>query len=460
MEQLMDRLSGNNRFLDVAMPDLPEAPPASLKPAGREDGIVIPYWLPAPALGKMGSLYVTASLLARHLVLVGAIGTGKTQLFCLLIAAILAIMTDSDSMVVFDPKGDFRRRFYRPGIDIVVSASGSRDQRWNLFKELRPMPGPASSPVDDRVLNDICHMLFDRIAERSSQPFFGKAAGATWGGVTKLLAREEGASNARHLRFWESSSPDEIRDLLASDPTTRSLTTYVPENVEGQAMGVFAEIMGVERNVFQGNFAEPGGISIREAIRGRGGKTIFLDFDVPSADTLTDSYRLLVALAIREALQMGDENDHQAPGRVWFVIDELRRLPHVTQFETGMNFGRTAGLRFILGLQTTEQLKKDYEADSAPILAGAGSMFAFWVPDPQTREFIRGRGGKKLVRIAVPKVGIGDPWQDVREVDAISDQHILSLAPGQAIVTFPGQSPFRVQFPEYDKLCMAKGAGK
>lgn len=60
----------------------------------------------------------------------------------------------------------------------------------------RPHPA-AEGNVDRQVLNDLCHILFDRIAERTSQPLFAKAARRAFGGVLEHLARERGASNAR-----------------------------------------------------------------------------------------------------------------------------------------------------------------------------------------------------------------------------------------------------------------------
>jgi hypothetical protein len=452
----MDKIFGNDRFWDVPCPELPEQPPAGCSGSHDPGAIALPYLAPRPNRGQVHHLYLTPHQLAQHIEIVGAIGTGKTNLFYQFIKAISDSMLvrqyrKDDVIVIFDPKGDFRRRFFRPEVDLVISPNGNKEWRWDLMSELRPVAGAAAG-VDRRVLNALGHILFDRLAERSSQPFFAKAARRVFCGVLEHLAREAGVSNARVIRFWNSASQDEIRQLLSSDPYTRGLVNYIPANVEGQAIGVLAEIHGVVNDLFQGGFAEPGGISIRAAIRERRGRRIFLDFPVSDAETMTDSFRVLVALAIREALLMGEENEFRSHGLVWFVIDEFRRLPHILQFEPGMNFGRGAGLRFILGMQTQEQLKKDYEAEASSILAGANSMFSFWVSDPETRRAIRDRGGKKLLRTAVENVGLGDPIQDLQEQDIVRDEHILALEPGQAIVCLPRQAPFKLKFPLYDDV--------
>jgi len=51
-----------------------------------------------------------------------------------------------------------------------------------------------------------------------------------------------GGHPTRALRFWNSASQDEIRSLLGGDPATRGLVNYIPAGVEGQAVGVLAEI--------------------------------------------------------------------------------------------------------------------------------------------------------------------------------------------------------------------------
>ncbi|MCI6488079.1 MAG: type IV secretion system DNA-binding domain-containing protein, partial [Clostridiales bacterium] len=63
---------------------------------------------------------ITDDLLSHHILLLGGIGSGKTNTFNLLLRNIRAGLTDEDVVVIFDSKGDFYKEFYRPG-DIVFS---------------------------------------------------------------------------------------------------------------------------------------------------------------------------------------------------------------------------------------------------------------------------------------------------------------------------------------------------
>jgi hypothetical protein len=72
------------------------------------------------ALGQSDKFVLTEKLLSQHLLLLGGIGSGKTNTFNQILQSLIPQMTNRDVMVVFDTKGDFYKEFYRPG-DIVIS---------------------------------------------------------------------------------------------------------------------------------------------------------------------------------------------------------------------------------------------------------------------------------------------------------------------------------------------------
>lgn len=86
------------------------------------------------------SVPISEALLSTHLMLLGGIGTGKTNTFNQIIQQIRSSFSENDIMIVFDTKGDFYKKFYRPG-DIVISndstATGpSGPDYWNIFNEI------------------------------------------------------------------------------------------------------------------------------------------------------------------------------------------------------------------------------------------------------------------------------------------------------------------------------------
>ena len=60
------------------------------------------------------------NLLSRHIMLLGGIGTGKTNTINQLLNQLLNNLTTEDIVIIFDTKGDFYREFYSP--EMLLSA--------------------------------------------------------------------------------------------------------------------------------------------------------------------------------------------------------------------------------------------------------------------------------------------------------------------------------------------------
>ena len=67
----------------------------------------------------------------------------------------------------------------------------------------------------------------------------------------------------------------------------------------------------------------------------KGGRNIFLLYDLALGEVMTPMYRLLVDLALKEALST------EANGHTHVFLDELKLLPKVTHLEDALNFGRS-----------------------------------------------------------------------------------------------------------------------
>lgn len=80
------------------------------------------------------------NLLSRHIMLLGGIGTGKTNTINQLLNQLLNNLTTEDIVIIFDTKGDFYREFYSPG-DVVISNDGTATgpngpDYWNIYNEI------------------------------------------------------------------------------------------------------------------------------------------------------------------------------------------------------------------------------------------------------------------------------------------------------------------------------------
>ena len=177
-----------------------------------------------------------------------------------------------------------------------------------------------------------------------------------------------------------------------------------------------------------------------------GGKVIFVEYDLGIGSLLTPVYRLLIDLAIKEAL-CRKENE----GNVYFFIDEFRLLPHLSHIDDGINFGRSLGAKFFFGVQNIDQIADAYGKDLAgSILSGLGTMLAFRVNDAGSREFIKQQYGRNMkLNTFMSAVSTRGIVEQLTEGNVIEDADINDLPVGWCLVRTPGCMPFRFRFPLY-----------
>ena len=389
--------------------------------------------------------------LSRHMLLLGGIGTGKSNAFNLIIRSIRRILTKDDVMVIFDTKGDFYNEFYRPG-DIVISndsraSGGSSPDYWNIFREV---------DVDDRLeenILEICKTIFSEKLEKTSQPFFPNAAKDLLNALMLFLCRSEASKDRRNNRslrsILDSFDVDSMIRILRAYPDTKAMESYIADPKSGQTLGVVAELQQMVREIFIGNFAKKGTLSMRRLIREKGAKVIFVEYDLGIGGMLTPIYKLLMDLAIKEALCRKTNE-----GNVYFMIDEFRLLPHLEHVDDGVNFGRSLGAKFFLGVQNIEQVYHAYGEDLAKsILSGFSTLVAFRVADGTTREYIKQIFGQNLSITAYESaIGGRGIQEQLRDTNVVEDWDIGGLEVGEAIVGYGNYPPFRFKFNRFEPL--------
>ena len=396
--------------------------------------------------GAVCTIPLSNELLSSHLLFLGGIGTGKTNAIFQLVTQLRDSMTDRDVMLIFDTKGDFYKEFYRSS-DTVISndskATGPNGvDHWNLFREIG-----TGAPVEANIV-EIAKTLFHERTEKTSQPFFPNAAKDLFCGILTHFARNGGAAldNASLRSFLDQSSAGELRAMLQSHPDMKAMVSYIADDRSPQTQGVISELQQMVREILIGNFRKPGTISVRDAIRNKGGRCIFIEYDLGIGNLLTPVYRLLLDLAIKESLCR-----EKSEGNVWFVIDEFRLLPNLQHVDSGVNFGRSLGAKFIIGAQNIDQIFHGYgESLARSILSGFMTTVAFRVNDATTREFIKGLFGKNRKKEAyMASVQTRGITENVHDANVVEDWDIANLATGQAILGMPGSMPFLFQFDQH-----------
>lgn len=393
-----------------------------------------------------GDIYVPfdAELLGRHLMFLGGIGTGKTNAFFQIIRQLRAGMTAEDVMIVFDTKGDFYKEFYRPG-DVVISnddtaAGPDGVDYWNIFNEIE-----LDEHMEENIV-EISKTLFHNKIENSNQPFFPNAAKDLFSAILTHFSRNKGTlqSDNESLRaFLDRSPTKEIREMLDRYDDMRAMTSYIAEDRSAQTQGVMSELLQLTREIFLGNFRKKGTLSMRSLVRAKGGRIIFIEYDLGIGNMLTPIYSLLFDMAIKEALCR-----KKSEGNVYFIADEFRLVPNLQHVDDAVNFGRSLGVKFMIGIQNVDQVFEVYgESRARSILSGFLTSIVFRVNDAASKEFIEKLHGmnrkKETYMAAVQGRGI---VENVRDANVVEDWDIARLNVGEAIIGLPGRPPFLFQF--------------
>lgn len=395
--------------------------------------------------GNIVKVPLSEDLLSKHMLFLGGIGMGKTNGIYQIIAQLRERMTENDVMLIFDTKGDFHKEFFRPG-DVVISndekATGiAGADYWNIFKEI-----DSGSSAEEEVI-EIARALFYERSKHSSQPFFPNAARDLFTGLMLHFHRTDpSASNFSLRKFLDQSPSSEIRAVLQQHEDLKAMVSYISDDRSPQTQGVISELQQHIREILVGNFRKDGNLSMRKLVRNKGGRIIFIEYDLGIGGMLTPIYQLLIDMAIKEALSR-----KKSEGNVWFIIDEFRLIPNLQHVDDGINFGRSLGAKFIIGVQNVEQVFHAYgEALAHSILSGLLTTVAFHVNDAKTRGFIQGlfgRNRKKEVYMAsVSSRGI---VEQVRDANVVEDWEISNMGVGEAIIGLPSSEPFKFKFEKY-----------
>jgi len=381
-------------------------------------------------------------LLSKHVLFLGSIGSGKTNAMQALFSSLRENAGPDDVFVIFDTKGDFLEHFYRDGDAVITNDRTLAHGRatWNIFTDLH---GTGVERVDEAF--EIASTVFsDALAQASNNYFFAAGARDVFAAVLESLARRDASVSNRELRQSLEAPSEEILALIEPHPELAGVRAYLKG--ESVARSTLAYLQQTVRECFSGVFAEEGDFSVRNAVRDKNSRAVFIEYDIARGSVLLPIYRIMLDLAIKEGLGRS-----RTPGNVFFLMDEFALLPQMKHISDGINFGRSLGMKFIVGSQNVSQVYDAYGEDiGLSILSGFGTVFAFRLMDGRSRSFVSDRFGRNRKRVTIEHaVRAEGVHESVLEGNVIEDWDLSSLGIGQTIASMPAGPPFFFTFQEW-----------
>jgi hypothetical protein len=253
---------------------------------------------------------------------------------------------------------------------------------------------------------------------------------------TNQVLREALDGSTRQLWDLITAHPDLVggaRYLSGSGTTPDSIRAFLQQSVNAS---------------FSGTFRRAGDFSVRRFVRSKNRRALFIEYDIAAGSRLTPVYRVLIDLAIKEALTLGRA---RRSGSVYFVMDEFALVPRLQHMSDGVNFGRSLGLKFLIGTQNVEQVLFGYGPElGRTILSGFGTVFGFRLMDNASRDLLRARFGANRKQIttesAVRAQGVR---QETVLGNVVEDWDLSALGIGHSIAALPSGPPFRFAFSRY-----------
>ncbi len=400
----------------------------------------------------------------KNILLLGGAGSGKTNVMNQIVAQVLNWNSTGDRSgvsLIFDTKGDYitHNNFLRPGDYIIGNDKRYRDSSvtWNIFDEIL---ADGNQPVDyEGNAREIANVLFKDRGSKT-QPFFANAARDIFANMIIYFIRRhrdnpdtwsDKLNNYEFISFLLRKTPSQFSQYFKIYPDMHGLISYIGDGTGNQALGVFGELRSMLYDCFQGVFcrrpaAGNPSFSIRKAIRGKNGRNIFILYDMALGETMIPIYRLLVDLALKEALSTSSN------GHTHVFLDELKLLPKITHLEDALNFGRSKRVSVVAGLQSVGQIYSTYGKETGQvILGGFGSVIALKSGDYESREYISKLFGPNVAAYRYEN-GSNLPIDRERDGQTVEHWHIQNLAPGHAIVGLASQTEPFFFFFEEDKF--------
>ena len=398
---------------------------------------------------------ISDQLLEKHVLLLGGPGSGKTNVIKMMVDFLRDTRNPNDSFVFFDTKGDYLEHFYHDGDILIANGAEYQTHRglriWNIYEELS-----AAGADWELAAKEIAASLFADRQNRQS-PFFSNAAQDLFASLLiHYYRRRDSAPNALNNQYLveqiQQKGVDFYQRIFSPNvnPDMVGLNSYFGKGDNPQGLGVFGEMKSMVYSAFVGTFCKDDArrrFSIRRAVRNRGGRAVFIEYDLANGQALTPIYRLLVDLALKETLGRSGDTEQ---GRVWFILDELKLLPNSMHLDDALNFGRGRGCSVIAGMQSIEQMYAIYGKERGQMICGGFSnVIGLSVSDYASRDYLRELFGRNYVSISYPSANsFAAPIRE-REGHVVEDWDIAELRRGDAIIGLNGHPPFCFSFGKY-----------
>jgi len=315
---------------------------------------------PQAPLLHIGGVPIPPQDEARHMLLSGKSGSGKTTVFHSLVGQVGA---RGEHAILFDPDGSYVERFYDEARgDIILNVADARTARWN----------PLADVADLADAYRVASVLLPKPANISESSIWYDQARTVLAHIIHHLVREGQTDLDDLATMIASASADTLRDIVAGTAAARAFepggerATASVLFMLSSAARIVAALAAVPRHAPAFSFdAFYAGLDQHTGPK----PFIFLATTRRSREATAPIIAAWIDAAASSILQRPIDS---AP-KAWMFLDELASLPPVQSLLTLLPEGRKYRACIVLAFQSVAQLQQTYGQDGAQIITGQTS---------------------------------------------------------------------------------------
>ena len=378
-----------------------------------------------------------------HNIIVGATGSGKTQI--VVFPLVQSLAKHDESMIITDPKGEIyettgnmlRERGYN--IVILNFRNPQNGNAWNpmnlpytLYKE-----GNTDKAIE--LLDDLALNILYEEKQGGSDPFWEKTAADYFTGLALGLfedAKEEqinlnsinlmssmgeerfgGPNNNYAKEYFNSKDPSKPAYINASG------TVYAPEDTKGGVLSTFKQKIKLFSS--RENLSEMLSYNNFDMKEKKKKKTAVFMIVQNKKKTLHPLATIFIKQCYETLIDVAQENGGKLPHRTNFILDEFANMPKLKDATTMVTAARSRLIRFNFIIQNYAQLTQVYGKEEAETIKGNCNIMYLISNELQALEEISKMCGE--VKSKEKDKTASTPLVTVSDLQRLSQFEIITL---------------------------------
>ena len=352
-----------------------------------------------------GRLVVDGGDECRHVLVIGATGTGKSRLIILPSLIYSLTAREKRSFVVYDVKGELEA-----ATEEIAESNGytlrrvnfrnpEQGETWNPFVRMnRLFQRPRLRAKAWKLLEDLIASVFTDGGSTRSDPFWRNSSSTLFRGICGIIWEKGGALSLSEIMRLAGTIPYD-KDLDASCELFEAAALSGPKSVAHRNLEGIRNASQITRgNILSSFNSYLSAITSRDDImkmmssatsisfRELGEKPTMLYISLPD-DTLAlgQLQSILLTQLTQELNECAMHNCGRLPVRTEIYLDEICNIhPAIPALETGLTISRSRGIRYILAIQSYSQLEGVYGRAADTIAANCSTWIALNIAKDET----------------------------------------------------------------------------